>query len=135
MIGDAQSLDNAAADSHGFIGVDGHGHPHERVERFAHAGIQKRVVEIVRGVILDEEFQAQQAILFGSGAAQGARNQGWSALPHVAENLLVRQRLAPKLRKSRVDRKGQVELGIDQRAVQIENQCANFREAGDLVPQ
>src|ERR1017187_2194722 len=40
MTGDAQLLNNAAADSHGFVGVDGHRHSLECIERFADAGIQ-----------------------------------------------------------------------------------------------
>ena len=70
----------------------------------------------------------------GGGAAQGPCDQGWSALSHIAENLLVRQRISAQFRQGRVDRKGQVEFGIDQRAVQIEDQRADFGEAGDLVP-
>ena len=57
-----------------------------------------------------------------------------SALPDVAENLLVRQRVSAKFRKRGVDGKGQIEFGIDQRAVQVEDQRAYFGETGDGVP-
>ena len=88
----------------------------------------------MRGIILDEKFQAEHAIFFGGVAAQGSRDQGRSALAYVAENLLVRQRIAAQFREGGVDRKGQVEFGIDQRAVQIEDQGADFGETGDGVP-
>ena len=93
VAGHAQLLDNAAADSHGLIGEDSHRHPVEGLERFANAGIQNGVVKFVRGIILDEEFQAEQAIFFGGGAAQGSRDQGRSSLPDITENLVVRQRV------------------------------------------
>jgi hypothetical protein len=47
----------------------------------------------------------------------------------------MRQRIATKLRESRIHRKGEVEFGIDQRAVQIKDQRADFGKAGDEVPQ
>jgi hypothetical protein len=95
VIADAQLLDNVAADSHGLIRVDSHRHSLQRIERFAHAWIQNRVVEFVRGVILDEKFQANPAIFFGGVAAQRTGDQRWGALPHITENLLVRQRITP----------------------------------------
>ncbi len=88
----------------------------------------------MRGIILDEEFQAELAIFFGGIASQSARDERWSALADKAENLLVRQRIAAQFGEGGVDRKGQVEFGIDQRAVQIEDQRADFGETGDGVP-
>ena len=134
MAGHAQFLDDAAADAHGLVGVDRHGHSFERVERFADAGIQNSVVEFMRGIIFDEKFQAEQAIFFGGVAAQGSRDQCRRALSDVAENLVVRQRISAQFRKGCVDGKGQIEFGIDQRAVQIEDQRADFGETGDGVP-
>ena len=78
------------------------------------------------GIILDEEIQAALAVFFRSVAAKGASDQPGSALPHVAENRLVVQRRSPQFRERGVHAQGQVELGIDQRAVQIEDQRAHF---------
>src|SRR5579863_5507508 len=89
----------------------------------------------MRGIILDEEFQATLAVFFGGVAAQGARDQRWCALADKAENLFVRQGISSHIGEGGVDRKGQVEFGIDQRAVQIEDQRADFGETGDGVPQ
>jgi hypothetical protein len=134
VIGDAELMDNTAAHADRLIGVDSHWHPLERIECFADAGIQNRVVEFVRGIILDEKFEAEHAIFLGRGAAQGSCDQCWSALSDVAENLLVRQRISAQLRERGVHGKSQIEFGIDQRAVQIEDQRAYFGETGDGVP-
>jgi hypothetical protein len=61
-------------------------------------------------------------------------DQGRGTPADVAEDLFVRQRRAAELRERRVDRKGQVEFGIDQRAVQIKDQRANFGKTADGVP-
>ncbi len=68
--------------------------------------------------------------MFGGGAAQRSRDQGRGALADVAENLVVRKRISAQLRKGGVNGEGQVEFGIDQRAVQVEDQGADFGEAG-----
>ena len=72
---------------------------------------------------------------FGGAAAQGPRDQRSRApWPDVAENRLVRQRVAAEFLESCVDRQGQVELGINQRAVQIEDQRAHFGKTGQWFP-
>ena len=55
-------------------------------------------------------------------------------MSHITENLFVRQRISAEFGKCCIDRKGQIQLGIDERAVQIEDQRAYFRETGDVVP-
>jgi hypothetical protein len=47
----------------------------------------------------------------------------------------MRQRIPAHFRERSVDGKGQIELRIDERAVQIKDQNADFGKAGDEVPQ
>ena len=92
------------------------------------------MVELVHRIIFDEKFQAAKAFLFGGAFAQRSSDQAGRALPDVTENLFVRQRASAHFPERRVHRKGQVEFGINQRAVQIEDQRAHIGKIGDFFP-
>jgi len=53
-------------------------------------------------------------------------DQSRSTSPDVGENLLVRQRITSEFGERGIDGKGQVEFGINQRAVQVKDQRADF---------
>jgi hypothetical protein len=108
--GDAKPLQDTAADAHGLVGEHGHGHSGQRVEAFAHTGVQLCVVQLVGGIVADEEFEREAAIFFGGAFAQRARDQTWRPLSDEAVNFLVRKRSAAHFLERSVDRQGQVEL-------------------------
>src|SRR6266576_6656083 len=98
----AQPLQNPAARAHGLVGEHRHGHPGKSVEGLADTRIQHGIVEFVDGIILEKEFKTPAAFFFGRAIAQRARDQVRSALPDVAENLVVRVRPAAHFRQDRI---------------------------------
>src|SRR6267143_6820253 len=90
----AQPLQNPTAGAHGLVGEHCHRHSGKSVQGLADARIQHGIVEFVYGIILEKEFETAAAFVFAGAIAQRARDQVRSALPDVAENLVVGERPA-----------------------------------------
>ena len=84
------------------------------------------VVQFVFPIISQEIFQAgaHQLLVVGLGA-QGPADQRGRSIPDVAGNHVVGQFGALHMPQRGIDRMHQVEAGVDQRAVKIENQQSN----------
>jgi len=93
------------------------------------------VIELVHGIILDEKFEAAQAIFFGGALAQGAGDQVWSSLPDVTE----------KLSRAEVERclvlpgpaltaRARSSFEINQRARRDRKSARALRKNGPMVP-
>ena len=108
---------------HGLVGEDRH---RDRlgiqpVERFPNAGIKRGRIQHVIAIIFQEKL-VRLAMLLVAEVRQSAANQHGRSIAHVSRNDIVRQRrkIFPGARG--VHGIGQIALGIDQRAVQVENQ-------------
>ncbi len=76
-------------------------------------------------VVGEEKFQRSLAFRFRCAIAQGAADKLRRAMSDVAGNRVFVKLLAAHFLEHGVDGADQVELGIDERAVQIENQRAH----------
>ena len=76
-------------------------------------------------VVVEEEgiSPGEQLLIIGCAIGRkGPAHQHHGAIADEAGDSFIRQRLAPKLRQGSVDTVAQVLRGVDQRAVEIENQ-------------
>src|SRR5712671_6425418 len=85
----AQPLQNPPAGAHGLVGEHRHRHSGKSVQGLTHARIQHGIVEFVYGILVEKKFETPAAFFFGGAIAQRERDQVRSALPDVAENLVV----------------------------------------------
>ncbi len=80
-------------------------------------------------VVREKKLQRSLAFRFRGVVAQSAADQLRRAVADVAGDSVFVQLLAAHFREHGVDGADQVELGIDERAVQIENQRAHGRKS------
>src|SRR6202030_1034988 len=123
--GEAEGVQDAHADAHGLVGKHGHRHGGKFAQRFGNAGICASVVHFVCFVMGEEKFQGAVELLGVHVLAQGFGDEHGRAIADVAGNSFIRQFRAMQLAERGVYRMDQVELRIDERAVEIENQSAN----------
>ena len=108
----------------------GHAHARlvQRFERFENAGIGARVVEFVVAVVGHEKLERLVDVgLARLGAHRTTDQNGRSVADVRPDGFEVQGRQAEMLAR-RVDRVRQVELRIDQRAVQVEDEQIHCRE-------
>ena len=131
MCADSQPVHDGLADLHRLVGQ--HGHPDARVpqpvERFPHAGVKRRVVQHVIAIILQEELQRFLHLGFGGLRSQHAADQHRRAVAHVGVDSLMLDRRHAHVAARGIGGMRQVELGIDQRAVQIEDDQIHYAAA------
>jgi hypothetical protein len=129
IFGEAESFEDAHADAFGLIGKHGHGHGGKMLEGLGDAGIGAGVVHFVSFVMSEEKFEG--AVEFGGrGAeAQGFGDQDGGAVADVAGDDFFGELGALQFAQGGVDGMDQVELGIDEGAVQVENYGAYETEA------
>ena len=96
--------------------------PVESVEAFAHAGIGERVIEHVRFVIIEKKDDAFFHFFFRSTGAESAFDEQENAAANVAGDLLLAESCASKVFERGVHGKNEVELGIDEGPVEIEDE-------------
>jgi hypothetical protein len=125
---DAQAFDDFAAEAPGLIGEHGHWAIRERFQAFEHPRIENRVVEHVRAIVRKEKIVRALNFFRRRAIAQGTLDQAHGALSDVAKNALVRKLGASGGGQRSVHGQREIELRIDQRAVQIEYQRANLSE-------
>ena len=126
--GQAQALKNLAAEAHWFIGEHSHGHAFERGQAFAYAGIGHRVVQHVLAIVGEEKRQRLFAFLPGGARAERPFDQPRRSLANVAKNLIMRQRRAAMFLQRGIDGNSEINTGIDERAVEIENEDTDVRK-------
>src|SRR5580692_7767440 len=100
----------------------------EEFERFGDAGVGAGGIQFVLVVMGEEELQGPVAFMIAGVSAQSAADQLWRTVADVAGDGVFVKLLAAHFLKSGVDGANQVALGIDERAVEIEDQRANGRE-------
>src|SRR5450759_1185743 len=124
MAAHAEPVQDRAADAHRLVGE--HGHPlaaiAQPVQRFAHAGIQRGVVQVVLAIVFQEEFERLLDFQFAGLRAHRPADQHRGAVAHVGVDALVIERAHAHMGTRGVDGVRQVQFGIDQRAVQVEDQ-------------
>ena len=96
--------------------------PVESVETFAHAGIGKRVIEHVRFVVVEKKDDASFDFFFGSARAESAFYEQENAAADVAGDLFLAERGAAEIFERGVHGKNEVEFGIDESAVEVEDE-------------
>jgi len=128
IFGEAEALENAHADAHGLVRQDGHRISREMFERFGHARIGAGVVQFVLVVMGQEELQRPFTFLVAGVPAQRAADQLRRAVADVAGDGDLAQLLAAHFLKHGVYGEDQVALGIDERAVEVKDQCADGRK-------
>ena len=124
----AEPFQYAHADPHRFVRQDSHGESREMFEHFGDARIRARRIHFVIFVVREEKFQRSLAFRFRGVFAQGPADELRRAMADVAGDGVFVQLLAAQFLQHGVHRVDQVALGIDERAVQIEDQRANRRE-------
>ena len=95
-----------------------------------HAGIKPGEIERVIAVILDEEFQRLLHFVLGRLGAERAADQHGRAVADIRGHRFVGQGGHAHVRAGGIDGVHQVFLGIDQGAVQIEDQKIHTRSGG-----
>jgi hypothetical protein len=124
MRADAEAIDYRLAEADGLIGE----HRHlltgvaETVERFAYAGVERRVVEVVLAVVLEEELERFLHLWLRRFGTQGTADEHGCAVAHVGVDALVLERGLAHVGTSGVDGVRQIQFRIDQGAVEIEDQ-------------
>ena len=124
MIRQIQALDNRLAEIHRLVREYRHRislAASEFIERLLHPGIQHGVIQHVRPVIAQKVAQPALHLLIAGSVAQRFAHQRLRPIPHKTENRFMDVLRAAHVIQHRVDRKCQVQLGIDQRAVQVED--------------
>lgn len=101
----------------------------ESVETLAHAGIGKRVIEHVPFVIVEKKDDAFFDLFFGSPRAESAFDEQKNAAADVTRDLFLAEGGAAKIFERGVHGKNEVELGIDESAVEIEDESFYAAEA------
>jgi hypothetical protein len=122
---EAESFEDAHADAHGLVGEHGHRHGGKFAQCFGHTGICASIVHFVLFVMGEEKFQGAVELFGVHVLAQGFGDEDGRAVADVAGNSFFRQLRAMQLAERGVYGMDQVELRIDERTVEIENQGAN----------
>ena len=130
VLREPQTVDDLSADANRLVGQDGHAHARlvQRLKRLGNARIGARVIELMVPVVLHEKLERLGDVGIAGLGAHGAANQNRGAVPDVVANGLEVQRRQTEVCARRVDRMRQVELRIDQRAVQVEDEQVHCRE-------
>ena len=92
------------------------------LERFAHAGIEGGVVEIVLAVVLEKILERFLDFRLSRLVAQGAADQQRGAVADVGIYALVIERRHPHVAPGGVDGVGQIQARIDQGPVEVKDQ-------------
>jgi len=116
---------NAHADAHWLVGKNGHRKRSEMRQGFRDAVISAGRIHFVVLVIREEQFQRSLALCFRGVVAQGLADELRRPVADVAGDGVFVQLLPAHFLQHGVDGADQVELGIDERAIQIENQRAH----------
>ena len=125
---EAQALENTDADAHRLVRQDGHRISGEMFERFGHARVGAGIVHFVIFVITQEKFKRALAILAGGTFTQSLSDElGRTATDIASDGVLVKF-FATHFPQHGVDGENQVALGIDECAVEVENQRAHGRK-------
>jgi len=100
----------------------------EESETFDDAGVRASVVEHV-GAIVGEK-KGERGVTFGIGGAiaESAADQDRSAVAHETVNRLMIEFGAAEVGERGVDGESEIELGIDERAIEIEDEDADAGE-------
>ena len=85
------------------------------------------MVEVVLAVVLQEELEGFLHLVFGGLLAERAPDQNGSAVADVGVNALVRERRHAHVAARGVDGIRQIQPGIDQGAVEVENDEVQIR--------
>lgn len=125
---EAEPFQNAPADADRFVREDGHWKRRKLLERFGNARVSAGGVHFVVFVVAEEILQSTLAFLFAGAAPQRASDELRRAVADVAGDGVLVQFFAAHLAEHRIDGENQVALGIDEGAVQVEDQRANGRK-------
>jgi len=98
------------------------------LERFRNSRVRARRIHLVVFVIRKKKFQRALAFILGGAAAQSAADKLRRAVADIAGDGVFVKLLAAHFLQHSVDGADQVALGIDERAIQIENQRAHGRK-------
>ena len=116
-------MDDALANAHGFVGEDGEAPIGgvEGVEHFAGAGVERGFVEAVLVVVANEEVEGAGDVVFGGFGAEGAAHEDGRAVADVRGDDGGIQSVQVHEAAGGVDGGGEIGLGVDEGAVEIED--------------
>lgn len=125
--GETEAVENRAAEIHGFVRENRHRILREKRETLDDAGIRASVVEHVSAIV--GKKVGERLIAFGGcGAfAEKAADENLGAIPDKTVDSVVGERGAAQMGKRGVDGEREVELRIDERAIEIEDEDADAR--------
>jgi len=125
IFGEAESFEDAHADALRLVGEHSHGHGGEMLEGFGDAGIGAGVVHFVGFVMREEKFEGAVELGARDVGAERFGDQDGGAVADVAGDDFFGEFGAIQFAEGGVDGMDQVELGIDESAVEIENYGAD----------
>src|ERR1019366_6465560 len=121
---DTQTIDDRLADANRLVGEHRHALARrvQPVERFIDAGVEGGVIQVVLAVVLEKKLERFLDLFFAGLVSQRAPDQQRRAVAHIRVDPLIFERRHAHVAAGRVDGLGQVQFGIEQGAVEIENQ-------------
>jgi hypothetical protein len=133
IAGKIEALEDGAAEDDRLVGQDSHGMLGEKSKTFADTGIRDSVVEHVRAIVGQEVGKAFVCVNIRNFSrrctfAEGAANENGRAIADKTVNGFVGERGASHVFEHRVDGKSEVELRIDESAIEIEDEDADTGE-------